>query len=168
LDEASALGALAHAVIDDEGDVGVGADVAIFRRALHVEAGDVDRVQGRVVPVADRLVLGGAVGTDRGQPGPAAGGQVLDVVRVDGHQASNRVLPSAARDSIARWASAARSSGNLWPMIGRSGGAAASTRARCASRLPSSRESWTRSMPVSVILRRAASSSAICAKSPAG
>ena len=30
-DEADALGALAHDVIDDEGDVGVGAEVAVLR-----------------------------------------------------------------------------------------------------------------------------------------
>ena len=43
--------------VDDEGDAGVGGDVAVLGAATHVEPGDVDRPQGAVVGEAERFHL---------------------------------------------------------------------------------------------------------------
>ena len=64
-------------------------------------------------------------------PQPAAGsGRRLTSTRPGRGQRTSRVLPTVARDSIAAWASAARSSGNRCPITGLSRPAAASANAR--------------------------------------
>ena len=51
-------------LVDDEGDAGVGPDVAVLSAAAHVEPGDVDRPKGGVVGEAEWLHLGRSIGSD--------------------------------------------------------------------------------------------------------
>src|ERR1700678_991880 len=75
LQEVRALHALLGHLVDDEGDAGIGLDVAVLGAGAHVEAGDVDRPQAGVVGEAEGFHLGRPVGADGRQVTSGLGGE---------------------------------------------------------------------------------------------
>src|SRR5215208_5640977 len=84
--------------------------------------------------------------------------------RISVVQVTSSVLPTVARDSMAAWASAARSRGNRCPITGRNRPAAASAKASSVKARVSSGAS--RDRPINSTPRPAAASSDILAHSP--
>jgi hypothetical protein len=84
-EEPHARGALPHGVIDQERDLRVLADVAVFRGAFHGVSADVDGGELSVVLIADRLDLEAAGRAESGQPALAVLAEIAGVDLIGRH-----------------------------------------------------------------------------------